>query len=611
MRAAPKPRHTLAGLIFIAVAMFSGVLAFSDERFSDPQVRLASVALRHRDSDVLQHDTIYGKDSRLWRYHSPAVVSLVELALVPTEYRDPILPFRVWLPILVLVQLGGMYVLLYRQCRSWSVAAFVAVMSTTITQTIGMAFWGVGSLGSVVPQTFLHAMFPLIVWTYLRYENRWQLVLVFAAVGLGSMIHLWTAMNITLVLTIAYLGRKMFRPVAWLKAGGCVLAALVAGLPYLLYYVGLRTAIHSGELPSMALAQKALQFSHLSVLYPEMLGDLLYLLLMSLVLIVPSVTVLLRAERFKARDLDFWVWLIAGGLFVGLVLHGISQALGEIWDKAPPIIDFASAISLVMLPLYVILAQALTDLFRIIRTHRVWVHWACVVLITVWMLPSDNLRLVRYSLLDTATMFMDEPEKPQSVQRHHRQANEHRALIDAAVWARHNTHPDSIFLTESQTFRLYSHRALAASREDLPYIYYLAPGRLRPWLNRVKTQASFIYPASQVRMERLTGLTALLAAENPRVPRWYVLLEREGLSDSIGQSDPVYTNGYYAIYLVQRQPPAADPDTQPVSTAPTTAPDSIPVFPSEGALFRADEGYFGFSAKVMKSAAPITINGPE
>ena len=95
-----------------------------------------------------------------------------------------------------------MYALLYRQTRSWSLSAFVAVLSSAVTYTLGRSYWGIGSLASITPPTLVLAVVPLIVLSYLRYERQWRVLLVFAFIGVCGNLHLVTAANLTIVLLI-------------------------------------------------------------------------------------------------------------------------------------------------------------------------------------------------------------------------------------------------------------------------------------------------------------------------------------------------------------------------------------------------------------------------
>ena len=248
MRPVPRSRHLLAVMVFAAVAAASAYLASMDHRLSSAQVNIATAAVKRHDPAAFPHDLVFG-EGKLWLFHTPAFQSLLELVLVPTGYHNLHLPFRVMAGVVTVLYLCGMYALLFAQCRSWSISAFVAVLSG--------GDGGVGSLESMTPAGLCTAVYPLIVLGVARYSRpargepltgQWRLLLVFAVVGFTGNLHLPTAMNMTLILLIAYMARQSFSPRCLPIAIGCGLASLVAAQPLAGYYFGHR-AMHGMRWP--------------------------------------------------------------------------------------------------------------------------------------------------------------------------------------------------------------------------------------------------------------------------------------------------------------------------------------------------------------------------
>ena len=537
MRPIPQSRHPLAVLIFAAVAAAAGYFAFMDDRLSSSQVNIASAAVKRHDPACFRHDAVFG-ERELWRFHTPAFQSLLELVLVPTSYQDLRLPFRALAGIFTMIYLCGMYALLYSQCRSWSVSAFVAVLSSRVIETLGGAHWGIGSLESITPPGLCLATVPLIVLAFVRYSQpepgqsssaQWRLLLVFAVVGLMGNFHLVTAMNVTIVLLIAYVARQRLSPRCLPIAIACGLCALLAAMPYAWYYFGLRAAMSRWDSdPTAATVLDALRIGRLAVLYPDMLKALLdwRMLAGALVLVVPATAVLAHVERFRTQNLSLWVYLAAGSLFTALGLHGASQLIGRALDTAPPVIDFLQASSLLMLPLYVLLAQAVTNVFRLLRAHRKFIRWACAALLAAWMVPSDNLRVARHAVADVATAFMDEADKPAYVLRHREQQDRRTELEAIGHWALRRGR--SMYVTDRGEFRVLAHRPIVAGPNDARYFYYLAPGRLPQWVTRFRKQQQLLYPpAGRAEPDALVQFVADLIKEQPdmaEVGEWYVIL---------------------------------------------------------------------------------------
>jgi hypothetical protein len=295
----------------------------------------------------------------------------------------------------------------------------------------------------------------------------------------------------------------------------------------------------------------------LPALYPDLLKSLLYWALMVAALAIPAATVLARVERFRVRDMRVWVWFIVSGLFVALGLHGISQGIGVALSSAPMVIDFSQASSLVMLPLYVLFAQALTNIFRLVRTHRQLVRWACVTLMAMWMIPSDNLRVGRYAFVDAATMFMDEADKPRYVQRHHEQHEQREELNAIARWALANSGLSDVFLAESSEFRLFSRRSIVVSSDDVKYLYYLAPQRLADWTQMVLRQRRLMYPPhGRASGEAVEDFVAEIAERSPfrNAGRWYIVLPESSSSGDTGPLVPVESSEWGRHYRLYRLP---------------------------------------------------------
>ena len=537
MRPIPRPRHLTAVLIFAAVAAATAYLASLDDQMSGPQVNIATAAIKRHSPGTFGHDPVYG-EGKLWQFHTPAYQSLLELTLVPTDYQDLRLPFRAMAGVMAMIYLCGMYALLYAQTRSWSVSAFAAVLSARVVEVLGGGVWGVGSLASITPTGLVLAVLPLVMLAFLRHSRpqrdqevpaQWRLLLVFGAVGLLGNFHLVTAMNVTIVLLIAYVARQRFSPRCVPMALGCGLAALVAASPYAGYYFSLRARM--GQLdpqPLAATLYQALRIGHLVTFYPELLKSMLewQWLVGALVLVAPAVAVLARVERYRTQNLDVWIWLIVGSLFTALGLHAASQYIGQALGTGPPVIDFLQASSLVLGPLYVLLAQAITNLFRMFRNHRHLLRWLCVALMVGWMLPSDNLRMARRTAAAAATAFMAEADKPSYVLRHAEQHARHAELEAIAHWAAGRN--GSIYLTDQSIFRVLSGRPILVGPEDARYFYYLTPGRLDEWISRSARQDQLLHP----RIGRADGaalrqFVADLTAHDQNLTdlaEWYVVL---------------------------------------------------------------------------------------
>lgn len=528
MRPVPRSRHLVALAIFVASAGLYGYLASVDYRMADEQVHLATSAMKHQDPDLFGADLIYGR-SRMWRAHPPIFLAIMETILVPGHYRDLTLPFRVLVGAVTLVYLCGMYVLLWRQCRSWSVSAFVAVLSSAVIRTLGGSYWGIGSLGSITPAGLCVALTPLVVLAFLKYADHWRLLLVFAAIGGLGNLHTASAVNLTIVLLIVHLVRRRFAVSAWPMAIGCALCAAAAATPYAWYYLTLRRSIMlTGLTVGSGQIMTAVEIAASARPYPsgELLKPVINWLLQISVPAVASAVVLSRHERFRVRALGFWLTLGAASLLVAFMGYGVAYVASLFGDGPGPSPDVLGATKLAMLPLYALLAQTITNLLRMLRSHRALVRWGCVALAAAWMIPSDNVRVLRHAVMNTATMFMDEADKPGNVQRHHERDNRQRELAAIADWARGHSDPSAMFITDRMEFRMMARRSILVGEDDINCIYRLAPKELPQWQRWVFRQHLLLHGPQAGDPKALAALVDELAGERhfKSVREWYVVL---------------------------------------------------------------------------------------
>ncbi len=493
MKPLHRSRHFTAVLILSVAAGCYGYMAIYDTRLDDSQIRLATAAMKEHDPSLYPHDPVF-RDDGLWRGHSPLFLGAMKTLLISTDYDDPTLPFRIMSPVLTLVFLMGMYALIYRQCLNWSVSVFIAILSTTVTVCPGKTSWGIGPLSTVTPTGACLAVLPLLVLAFLRcwdHHNRpehlgrrgpWRLFAVFACVGLMGNIELGMSMNIALVLASAYLAGRRFKWRAWPVAGGCVLIAAAAAAPQFGYIMSLRYSMFVRSAPSAPVIFEALQQGGLRALFPTLAGDIVDWTLTCSLLIVISIAVLFRLDRFEARNLRFWLVMFIAALGVTIIAQGITQLSAELTGRGPIVIDFARAMPLAMLPLYAFSAQTLTNLFRLSRRGHT-LRWGCVALTAIWMLPSENLRVVRHWGYETGTAFMAEQDKPLRLRKRLQRVQRRAELQNIAHWARENTAVNDIFIADSTEFRMLSRRSMIAG-DDVRWVFYLAPNQLPDWISR-------------------------------------------------------------------------------------------------------------------------------
>ena len=99
---------------------------------------------------------------------SPADGLVSDVGVIEDDRFEGGKAFRVGIFPFVLLYLCGMYALLWRQCRSSSIAAFVSVLSIAVIPTFGEWFSGIGTLESITPAGLVMVFSPFLMLCYLR-----------------------------------------------------------------------------------------------------------------------------------------------------------------------------------------------------------------------------------------------------------------------------------------------------------------------------------------------------------------------------------------------------------------------------------------------------------
>jgi len=549
-------------MIFAVMSAAAGYAALYDEHLSDTQVHIATAALKHHDPSLLAHDAVFGA-RHWWRIDPPAFQTLMDMVLAPTEYRDPLLPFRAMTGAVVMVYLCGMYALLYRQCRSWSIAAFTSVLSLAVIETTRGSSWGAGSLASITPPTLCVSVLPLIMLAYLRYRRQWQVMLVFGALGVLANFDLAASMNMTCVLVTVHLFVGRFSPRVCVDAAGGALLALLGALPHLWYYYGLRLATGAES----ATAPAVLQVLHeANVLYPGLFKPLLEAetLVRMGVLLIAAVVVLARVDRYRVRQPAVWVYFMAAVTGVTFAGQGASQLVGKLGGGPPPLIGFVEAFGLILLPLYVLLAQALTNAFRLVTRQKGILRAVCLAFLAAWVIPSDNLSVARHGVKDlyvraagAVSGQTDLPTDSNSLRRHRR-----RELEAIAEKAR-RLDRQALFIVDSNLFRMLSRRAIVACQEDRRYVYALSPSRLDEWTRRFDDQDELLDPPGHTNPQAVVRFAEDLSVKGEfvGVSEWYVILQAPKAPPSGNGLEEIHPGSWgrhYRLYRVMLPPKPSD-----------------------------------------------------
>ena len=531
MKPTPKSQHWLAVLLLIVASGTFGVLAFFEDRPTDTQIHLATSALKDSQTGLFSADAVYG-DSGKWHMDSPVVIGMMKLVLVPTGGEDPILPFRLLTGVVAFIYLIGMYLLVFQQTRNWSISVFIALVSSAATELVPGLPWGAGALETTEPALICIAMLPLILLTYLRYEKTWQVVWVFAFIGLLANIHLSTAVNMLAVLWPVYLFRGRFSRRTLMLGGIALVAAATLALPYVAYLAALRATMPTaGADTGYKTAIAAMRLGGMDIFYPDLLHRLLEWRLLAALLAVgvPAVLVLGRWERYRVQNRSLWGGLIVSSAAVALLVHPMCQLIAKSSTVAPMPFTFFDAMRLMVLPMAVLLGQALTNVFRMGRYGPAF-RVVILMVLLVWLFPSPNLRPARHRALLAITELMPAEERPPAVQRYGDRARRRVELKGIAGWLREESDINAVVLADNIRLRMLARRSTVICRDDLLYEYVLTPQDLKRWMVQVQEQLAVLYPTGQRaegQMVRRYVLSLREGARFAKVTQWYLVTDQE------------------------------------------------------------------------------------
>ncbi|NLF31284.1 MAG: hypothetical protein GX591_10410 [Planctomycetes bacterium] len=493
MRPPPRPRHLVAVLVFAGVAAIGGLLAFGETRLDDRQVAMATGAVRAVHEDYYPHDVVYGSDA-LWKLDNPIWRWYLRETFRATGRGEAAWVFAVAVGPLVFVFGLGMYALVWRQCRSWSLAVYAALMAMVVIHLADDVHWGLGPRWTVTPATVALAAVPWAVLGLLTFGGDAAVLWVFLGVGLLGNIHLVTATNLALVFAIVVVGRGRASPRSWMLAAAGLLCAAGAASPVFRYQT-VQAAAFSGAGPwshwrvalaaeSDPIGQNLGAMVSRALEFPSM-GYLLALWL-------PAVAVTVRCERYRVRDLGAWLWMLLGVFIVGGVLHGLIAWSGASGDLSAAALGFPQALRLSLLPLFVLAAQAVSHLTRSWGAGRV-VRTGLTVLMILWLLPADNVAVARHAVQDCFVGGRDD-EKPPAVQHRIERRARDRELRAICRWLRRNTPTSAVIACEDPHARLWAARSLVACQADRHYVQVRTPDRLEAWAARLQDQREALSP---------------------------------------------------------------------------------------------------------------------
>ena len=493
MRPVPVKKHHWAVLVILAVVAINTLVTLRQEHITGSQADLLAEVYKHQDPSLYSSDSVFAGEA--WRLNLPAWQSTLAWAIEFAGPDEPINAIRLMGAGMLCLYLLGMYVLLYRQTHSTSVATLVAVASMAIFST-SRPYWGLGPIFTVTPASLYLSVVPLLALGFVRTHKKPLILVVFFLVGLCGNIHLVSAVNLAVVMFIAMLGLGRLKPKAWIRGAGALAAAIAGASPAIYHYYVTLSPAGKFALPTMTWQglRTVLNHSGMNVLYPEVLIEALRWLPVACALVAPVIIILCLAGRYRASNLSEWLGMLIAAVFVAFGLHGLIQA--TVWwfspaSGGPVLIGLFESLRIAMLPLYVLLAQATVHLLRMTHRHQAWVRVTAGLLTAVYLGSSYNTRPIRHMVTD----MVAQTSKRKTFSRHRLRSEAQSELRRIASWASLSTARDALFITNKAEIRLYGRRSLLACRADLQYMLHLQPERACEWDETIIAQRKLLKPS--------------------------------------------------------------------------------------------------------------------
>lgn len=494
MRPVPSTKHHWAGLVILAVVVANTAITFRQSHLEGSQANMLVEVISRDSPHLYRYDSLFSHEAGIgaWRTHQPAWRGIIRASSWLAGSGNPIDSLRLTGAFMLLFYLTSMYILLYRQTHSVSVAVLVALLSMSIFST-ARPYWGMGPLFTVVPANIPLIFIPILAWGFVRWHRRWSILWVFFGIGLIANIHASSALYFAIVIILAMLFLDGGRLSTWVKAALAIdiVAIGASGAIWHYYrYLTFPPIPTFKELFALQAWVADVEVNSFYYFYPRVIIEILRWLPVASLLAAPSVAVLTRQGRYRADNLDAWVWLLVAVLAISIGGHLLCNLAGKSFPTLPPV-NFFEAIRFAMLPLYVLLAQAIVQLVRMSQAHRGWIGAAVTMLSIIYIGSSYNTLSIRHMVRDTIATISGEHSLPHYLAQRQKDTEFHRI----ALWARRNTPTDSLFITDRATFRLFARRSIIASPADLPYWIYLAPYRLNQWTKLIVKQHKLLHPS--------------------------------------------------------------------------------------------------------------------
>ena len=375
--------------------------------------------------------------------------------------------------------LGGHYALFRAVAGRLLPAALAALGALAVRNSLGGEFWGFDGLRSAATRTIMAGLTPLLLLLFLRWRERRGFPGFFLLLGFLFNVHPVSAYHVAQATGIAHvwLARRRLRAAAAVAMGAALF--VVAALPYVLRFFPLRDNVTDAA--DLALARAALDYRFPYLLYPIELPALLSVAFHASLLV--AVWLWWRRRGRPSADMTALEPVMVAALALGLLGTALFQGIGCWLDR--PYVDIQQLRSVRLA--YPVLLCALALVYARLLESRTGRARAAVTLLVLASLVSPGflIHAVSSERREAVKAWLGLAKAPPAA------ADADAGAIEALYrWARAETPPEALFLSDDFHFRLEARRAITGSYKDGSFAFLAGSRPLVTWYGRSREIAA-------------------------------------------------------------------------------------------------------------------------
>jgi hypothetical protein len=377
----------------------------------------------------------------------------------------------VWLAWLMgALYLGGHFALFRAVAGRPLPAALAALGALAVRNSLGGEFWGFDGLRSAATRTIMAGLTPLLLLLFLRWRERSGFPGFFLLLGLLFNIHPVSAYQLAQATGIAHvwLARRRLREAAVVALGAALFVG--AALPYVLRFFPLRD--NATDAADLALARRALDYRFPYLLYPIELPALLSVAFHASLLV--AVWLWWRRRGRPSADMAALEPVMVAAVALGLLGPAVFQGIGRWLDR--PYVDIQQLRSVRLA--YPVLLCALALVYARLLESRTSRARAAVALLVLASLvsPGSLIHAVSSERREAVKAWLGLAKAAPAA------SDVDAGAVEALYrWARAETPPQALFLSDDFHFRLEAHRAITGSYKDGSFVFLAGSRPLAAW----------------------------------------------------------------------------------------------------------------------------------